>query len=856
LLIIFSRAVSALQMQYVSEFTFNPNSWLSETIRKNLLSFREERMFEIFKIPLAMIASIAFGQHIIGKLKEKSPSTKYLTTSGLISLILISGTASTSLGFTYYYNSIQTNQLTSSELEIIRSLQNNVYTTGKAIIIAPQTPTSYLDFTGATAIVTESPAAWQSRSPELPLSVTRFSKTVPTYIYIHKTRDRNKLSEYSGNYLEHLSNTAQVYLENQEVQIRTINNWSIPTPQSSTALIIPYDESTMSILEPFYQETYKQCTVLALFFEEKMQYMNLYQEPISYNNIEIKNGVATFNGATSYVRINGTEKNFERISVEFEFQPLNLTRNQIIIGKFDWGTTPRQMSWDIAQFGRRIVFKISPDGNNEEVLSTGEILALNTWYTVRVEYDGAHMKIFVNNKLIALKEYQGIIFKSNVDLTIGCELFNNKPTNFANMILKYVRVLNDTPPATETIFYAYDFLSSTGFNYTTVLSKDNARNSYQTQVLPYDDIITYKLLTQLETNQKVIDTNYLVILNTNGYGPLLSLFGNISSDSFLANGIFSDEYFTIQPPIKVPVITINNNTKVKAQYVNNAFSSPLIMITTRKQFTLIYVNIYPLIQQNQVFNQRLTRSLTGIMSNYIETYDETVKSRWFYEPSMLFKGFKASGIIQVGSTSIASIKIQGNSIVKMNSETYYNMSTLKIEGYKAIQIQSTEMTIQKGYGFYSTLIAYNPSITLQNNQTISIDIMGNATFLIKQPQMVINGEIQFENFYMLHPSPFYTDGRTTTLSGNVTLHIQLSDEYIIALPYNFNSPITVRYVEPLMEFNENTSVILMIPYIILIIIFVATILLIQHSKLTSAQEIKNGTNKITNIKKHNDIGIT
>jgi hypothetical protein len=56
LLIFVSRILSIMQMQYVSEFTFNPNSWLSEVIRTNILSFREERMFEILKIQLAILA--------------------------------------------------------------------------------------------------------------------------------------------------------------------------------------------------------------------------------------------------------------------------------------------------------------------------------------------------------------------------------------------------------------------------------------------------------------------------------------------------------------------------------------------------------------------------------------------------------------------------------------------------------------------------------------------------------------------------------------------------------------------------------------------------------------------------------
>lgn len=821
LMIFVSRILATIQMQYASEFTFNPNSWLSETIRQNILQFREERMFELFKVPLAVFASVALAKTAIFKTKlKKTNLPSYLATSVLISLILISGMASTFLGLEYYHN--LTDPLSSSERNIINTMQNNIYAMGKATIIAPYT--SYLGFTGTTPIVTESAAAWTSKSPELPLLVTRYSKATPTYIYLHKTSDYQELAKYAGNYLEHISNTAQTYLENQEVQVKIINNGSIPTPQSSTALVIPYDESTMTISEPFYTEEYKQHITLALFFEKNMQSMDFYQEPVSYHNIDM-NETAIFGGADSYIRINGTGTNFNKILVEFEFQPLDLSMSQVIVSKFDYGT-PSRKSWEISQYGKQIAFKISPDGEKEETLLTGEILAPNTQYTVRSEYDGTSMKMFIDGKIAASKPYQNGIFQSNTDLIIGAELYNGEPIASAKMSLEHIRVLDAIPSVAEPVFYAYDLLSSAGLNYTTTLSNDETRNNYETQVLPYDDIITYEMLTGLEANQQTADTHYVVILNTNGYGPLLNIFANITSGSFVANGIFTDEYSATQAQIDVPIITPNNDTEVKAQYVNNSFSSPFIMVTTQNRFTLVYVNIHPLIQQDQLSSPILVQIVTEVLGNYLEMCKEPAMSPWFYESGLLFKGLEADGAIQVSANSTASIELQENSTVKMNSETYYNMSTLNTEGYKSIQVNSIEVTVQKGYGFYTTLTAYNPSITLQNNnQSITMDITGNATFLIRQPRISVDGKIQFENFYMLHPPTIYTDGRNTTLSGKITLEIYVSDEATIALPYKFNSPITVKYEKPLMAFDEIKSFLLVAPYVILAMILIAAMLL-------------------------------
>ncbi len=84
---------------------------------------------------------------------------------------------------------------------------------------------------------------------------------------------------------------------------------------------------------------------------------------------------------------------------------------------------------------------------------------------------------------------------------------------------------------------------------------------------------------------------------------------------------------------------------------------------------------------------------------------------------------------------------------------------------------------------------------------------------------------------MLHPPTIYTDGRTTTLSGKITLNIYASDEYTIALPYKLQSSITVKYETPLMEFNETASLISIIPFVILIIVLVIPLIIVWRPKI-------------------------
>ncbi len=100
LLIIFSIFIELFQMQYVSTFTFNPSSTFSEIIRQTLLSFREERMFDIFNIPLALIAAIALGHLLTNKLKQKNSSiTRWFIISGLVSSYPYFGNILDNIGF-------------------------------------------------------------------------------------------------------------------------------------------------------------------------------------------------------------------------------------------------------------------------------------------------------------------------------------------------------------------------------------------------------------------------------------------------------------------------------------------------------------------------------------------------------------------------------------------------------------------------------------------------------------------------------------------------------------------------------------------------------------------------------------
>ncbi len=127
--------------------------------------------------------------------------------------------------------------------------------------------------------------------------------------------------------LAHLANVSQTYLENQAVQVKEITNTSIPVSSSNTAIAIPYDTSTMSVINPHSIEETKQYTIADLSFEKDLESQNTHQGVLNYTDVQIGD-TAAFNGLSSYIRLMGTQPSYDNLIVDFTFQPSNMTKNQ------------------------------------------------------------------------------------------------------------------------------------------------------------------------------------------------------------------------------------------------------------------------------------------------------------------------------------------------------------------------------------------------------------------------------------------------------------------------------------------------------------------------------------------------
>jgi hypothetical protein len=199
---------------------------------------------------------------------------------------------------------------------------------------------------------------------------------------------------------------------------------------------------------------------------------------------------------------------------------------------------------------------------------------------------------------------------------------------------------------------------------------------------------------------------------------------------------------------------------------------------------------------------------------------QTITS-WFTESGLIFSQLEANGTIQVNSNSVASIELPEPENIIIPSEK--------------ISFISSQITVKSAFGFYSTIIALDPTITWGGNSAVITRASGNVTFLLRQPQICISGNSIFENLYVYHPPTIYTDGRTVELDGNITLSIETTNKQLVALPYELSSQITVKYEKPLINLNELDLLRLLLPYLVIVMIMVVIVIIIQHSTPTHSE---------------------
>jgi hypothetical protein len=283
-----------------------------------------------------------------------------------------------------------------------------------------------------------------------------------------------------------------------------------------------------------------------------------------------------------------------------------------------------------------------------------------------------------------------------------------------------------------------------------------------------------------------------------------------------------------------------------ASYSDGVDSSPFAMSLATGGPDIVYLNVFPMIAASNSYYPELLNASSDILLPFVTKQSLDYSSPWFSgAPSLLFTSFDASGSISVDSTSMALSALAIRSGIIEENGANYDITvgpTLPLEGYTSVQIVASEVDYLGGNGFYSELSISNPTIVFQadesrslrigdmlfNDSSVELSLSGNSTIFVRAPSFMVSGNVSFDGFYMLHSSSeFYTDGRETTLSGNLTFGIYVASDSSVALPYEFGPSVGVAYSTPLVDLQETNQYLLVLPWVLFLVVVIVLVRLVE-----------------------------
>lgn len=143
---------------------------------------------------------------------------------------------------------------------------------------------------------------------------------------------------------------------------------------------------------------------------------------------------------------------------------------------------------------------------------------------------------------------------SNQNGFLSQHLLRFAPQIYQDNNASIYHLLNATPPSVngeavlvipesvndDNYLFSYDLLSLGGYDYTTRLDSDSNINWANTVVIPYDDTRTQNLINLIEGTETGIKKT-IIVINSNGYGPLLDSFGSMCGSQIFFQASSADE---------------------------------------------------------------------------------------------------------------------------------------------------------------------------------------------------------------------------------------------------------------------------------------------------------------------------
>lgn len=424
-----------------------------------------------------------------------------------------------------------------------------------------------------------------------------------------------------------------------------------------------------------------------------------------------------------------------------------------------------------------------------------------------------------------------------------------------NLILPF----NGSDDPNQDWFWAYDIVSKSQLNYQPVFDVDPEAWNSTEMIFSFDPSAQGSLETPdhlVPFLNQVKRGARLVVLNTNGYGYFS---GKYLNDSQGASHILSREISGIGGSIHLPVTynftrhsQKNSSLSVIAEYTRNEENSVFAIREQVGNGEVILVNVRPIIEilshgYHRALFQCLGEIFVAVNTSYFTNHhsDSTIVG--------IFDDLRAVGEIQAHARSMFLAPTNTFALLTIttkNGETsiHQNCEAIKMNGYNAITMNSSEMLLQRGQGLYTvptfseglslTFTGTAPTIQfVENDIELEIDEVREITLQDSSPIELLSldtsyrvtGNFNFTGFQ--HHSAFLG---TRVMSGTVEFHTYVSESQISTLSLDLSHVIDQSeseysdYTE--RPSNEILAQSLKITTPFLVICFTTQILWLRHKR--------------------------
>ena len=437
-----------------------------------------------------------------------------------------------------------------------------------------------------------------------------------------------------------------------------------------------------------------------------------------------------------------------------------------------------------------------------------------------------------------------IVFK-NSEVTIYNVSRIAPPLPFSDQILLFP--FSPSTSMDENSLFCYDMLSQGLYNYTTAFDTDNSIMSASTLLLSFDPKEGNMQGPSIEDYTKFVDSGgNLIILNTDGFGTFAKMFFKSSNNTLEADYISdTPENLTLPKGSVVPMLEpVNETEEILSSFVSSNGTSPYITRMNIGEGQLFYVNVEPLTSyMNQTDSNKseiysiIGQLLNGIKLKPYEGLSLPASDGYVQEidlddsvsintTSILFPSY--ADLVDDGYGEIRATSADGISV-------FYNVTSIQLNNYSQVTIQSSEATIKDGKSFYTQLslnettkldFTPNAHLTVTSNDeqfevanisTISI-IMDNPIAIWARTPTIWADSGTFKKVYSLKG----INGGDLVVRGGVTFSVTISDSYSSLNNFQING----SYTNPSQNYyNELQSLPLAtVPACILTVLFACILL--------------------------------